>query len=371
MAKATGIIISSANNVRVEGMQDYRPMGAFSFLGRFRVIDFPISNMSNSDIDHIQCYVRENPRSLAEHIGNGSNYNINSKKGKMQLLFAENSALNNIYNTDISAFAENLNVIERSRQEYVVIAPSYMIYKQNYATLLDEHIATGADVTLLYHKVNNAKDSFLNCDYIEMNKQKGVLAIKKNSGTAANRDIFMDTYVMKKEIFVDMIKKAKKLSSVLTLAQIINRECEKLDIRGVAHRGFFATVLDLKSYMDANLSLLNYEEATDLFKDEWPIYTATTDACPTQYFEGGSAKQAMIANGCLIKGSVENSVIGRGVTVEEGAVIKNCVVNAYAVIGKGVHIENQIVDKWAQIKNVPELIGTPEQPGYVRRDDIL
>ena len=92
--KALGIINFSGHHIRVEGMQDYRPIGAFSFLGRYRAIDFPISNMSNSGIDQIQVYVNQKPRSLAEHLGTGRHYNINSKRGKLQLLFSENGAEN-------------------------------------------------------------------------------------------------------------------------------------------------------------------------------------------------------------------------------------------------------------------------------------
>ena len=130
MARAFGIVTSSGTHIKVEGMQDYRPIGAFSFLGRYRAIDFPISNMSNSGIDRIQVYVRRKPRSLAEHLGTGRHYNINSKRGKLQLLFSENNAENNIYNTDIAAFSENLEFIERMREPYVIIAPSYMYMQQ-------------------------------------------------------------------------------------------------------------------------------------------------------------------------------------------------------------------------------------------------
>ena len=173
MAKALGIITSSGTHIRVEGMQKYRPIGAFSFLGRYRVIDFPISNMSNSGIDRIQVYVRRKPRSLAEHLGTGLHYNINSKRGKLQLLFAEHSSENDIYNTDIAYFMENIELIERSHFPYVVIAPNYMVYAADYADLLETHIESGADITLLYHSVDNAKEAFLNCDILNLNKQKG------------------------------------------------------------------------------------------------------------------------------------------------------------------------------------------------------
>ena len=127
---------------------------------------------------------------------------------------------------------------------YVVIAPSYMVYAENYDTLLQTHIDSGADITLLYHSVDNAKEAFLNCDILNLNRQKGVESIEKNRGSAKNRNIFMDTYIMKKELFIELIHKARKTSSMITLPQIVNASCRALDIRGVSHKGFFATITD-------------------------------------------------------------------------------------------------------------------------------
>ncbi len=148
-SNAFGIIASPATRIRVEGLHDYRPIGAFSFLGRFRVIDFPISNLSNSGVDRIMVFIAARPRSIAEHIGSGRHYNINSKKGKIQLLFTQNNNPNDLYNTDISAYLESQEIIERMHQEYVIITPSYMVFKQNFNQLLEEHIESEADITML------------------------------------------------------------------------------------------------------------------------------------------------------------------------------------------------------------------------------
>lgn len=371
MANALGIIASSATHIKVEGLQQYRPIGAFSFLGRYRVIDFPISNMSNSDIDRIQVYIRRKPRSLVEHLGTGRHYNINSKRGKLQILFSLNSSENDVYNTDIAGYYENIEMIERSHMPYVVIAPSYMVYAENYATLLQTHIDSGADITLLYHSVDNAKEAFLNCDILNLNRQKGVESIEKNRGSAKNRNIFMDTYIMKKELFIELIHKARKTSSMITLPQIVNASCSELDIRGVSHKGFFATITDFKSYFDANMSLIDLKNSQNLFNPEWPIYTRTNDSCPTQYFDGADVNNSVISNGCLIEGCVENSVIGRGCQIKKGAVVKNCVVLANTTIGEDVHVENQVIDKWVQITKEREIVADIEHPGYIRRDDIL
>ena len=271
MASVYGIVTSSGSHFKVEGLEKHRPIGAFSFLGRYRIVDFALSNLSNSNIDRIQVYVSQNPRSLAEHVGNGSHYNINSKRGKLQLLFNQDSRVNEIYNTDVAAYRANLEIIGRMHQEYVIITPGYMVFKQNFNKLVEEHIASGADVTVLYHKVNNGKSGYRGLDVLSLNRQKGVTAIKKNIGTADNLNIFMDTYVMTNKMFLDLIDKAAKISSVYTLTDILNEESNDLDIRGVQHKGYFAAITDFKSYYDANLELLDQSKAQDLISSDWPI----------------------------------------------------------------------------------------------------
>lgn len=371
MYKAFGIVNSSSKNIRVEGLEDYRPIGAFSFLGRYRVIDFPISNLSNSDIDRIQIYVQEKPRTLVSHIGTGRHYNINSKSGRLQILFSDTAKRNDIYNTDIAAYYENLECIEAMHHEYVVITPDYMVYSADFSTLIGQHIDSGADITLLYHSVDNAKEAYLNCNILNLNKQRGVLSIEPNHGNAKNRNIFMDTYIMKKDLLVDLIKKARATSSAFTLADIINELHNDLDVRGISHRGFFASITDFQSYYDANMDLINIKTAQTLFDSEWPIYTRTNDSCPTHYYDTAEIRNSVVSNGCQVEGTIENSILGRGCIIHKGAVIKNSVVLAGAEIGEGVHVENQVVDKLAKILHVKEVVSDPAFPGYIKRGDVI
>ena len=371
MYKEFGIVNSSSKNIRVEGLEDYRPIGAFSFLGRYRVIDFPISNLSNSDIDRIQIYVQEKPRTLVSHIGTGRHYNINSKSGRLQILFSDTAKRNDIYNTDIAAYYENLECIEAMHHEYVVITPDYMVYSADFSTLIEQHIDSGADITLLYHSVDNAKEAYLNCNILNLNKQRGVLSIEPNHGNAKNRNIFMDTYIMKKDLLVDLIKKARATSSAFTLTDIINELHNDLDVRGISHRGFFASITDFQSYYDANMDLINIKTAQTLFDSEWPIYTRTNDSCPTHYYGTAEIRNSVVSNGCQVEGTIENSILGRGCIIHKGAVIKNSVVLAGAEIGEGVHVENQVVDKLAKILHVKEVVSDPALPGYIKRGDII
>lgn len=369
--RAFGIICSSGNHIYVEGMQDYRSIGAFSFLGRYRVIDFPMSNMSNSGIEHVAVLTGNNPRSLVEHLSSGRHYNINSKRGKVQLLFTEGGAATSFYNTNMAGFAQNIESIQKAPADYVVLAPGYMIYTQDYDKLLDQHIESGADITLLYHSVETANEDFLNCDLLSLNRQQGVEAFVRNRGAESSAKVFMDTYVMKKELFLSLINKARSISSMYTLAQIVNNCCKELDVRGIEHEGYFASLTDFKSVYKANMSLIDYQNAKLLFNDKWPIYTRTSDSCPTQYFDEAEVTCSVVANGCLIQGNLENTVVGRGCTIGKDCVIRNCVISSDVVIADGTHLENLIVDKHASVLHTKEIIASPENPGYVRRGDII
>ena len=173
MCNAIGIVNYEGPNVQVKGMQDYRPVSAFSFLGRYRLVDFPISNLSNSGVNHIKVFVKTNPRSLLEHLGTGRHYNINSKRGKLHILPAKSMDENDFYSNDINSYMYNMQAIEDANYPYVVLTPSHFVFRQDFSALLDAHIESGADITMLYQNVDNAKESFVNCDVVNLNKQKG------------------------------------------------------------------------------------------------------------------------------------------------------------------------------------------------------
>ena len=349
-------------------MQDYRPIGAFSFLGRFRVIDFPISNFSNSGINNIQVYITKKPRSLVAHIGTGRHYNINSKRGRIQIIVPNEELVNSIYNTNINALFSNIDYIRRQTKDYVVIAPSCMVFAQNYDELLQEHVKSGADITLLYHKVFDAKEGYSTCNALTLDGDK-VKSVTPNLGDEDTKDMFMESYVMKKDLLIDLMYAARETSSVYTLANIVNAKCGELDVRAVEHHGFFAPITSLETYYKANEALIDIDESATLFTSDWPIYTRTSDSAPTRYFEGAKVVDSMISNGCKIEGTVEGSTIARGVEVAKGATVKNCVVLAYVKIGEGAYVENQVIDKYATIAPGRKIVADIEQPGYIKHSD--
>ena len=147
MINVLGIINYDDASVHVAGLENYRPIPSLSFLARYRLIDFALSNMTNSGIKRIQVYVKHKPRSIIEHLGSGRQYNINSKHGKLRILTGEETIQSEAYNHDITAFLQNMRFIEDANQEYVMIIPSHMIYTVDFKEVFKQHIDTKADAT--------------------------------------------------------------------------------------------------------------------------------------------------------------------------------------------------------------------------------
>ena len=367
MANALGIISFNHPDVYVEGLSDYRPIAAFNFIGRYRFVDFPLSNFSNSGIDQIQVYINGNPKPLIEHIGRGRQYNINSKRGNLSLVPIYPTKGYTHGMTDIQTFKGNLHSIMAHNSEYVVITPPNILYKANYMELLNQHIESGADISIMYQNVDNAKEAYFGCDVLQLNRQKGVLSIEKNLGKYKNRALSMQTYFMSKEVFNECIEEAEKVSSMYWLKDIISDFCQTKDVRGMTYRDYVYCVHDLESYYEANMVCLEEDRMKAWADPNWPIYTRSNDQAPAIYMDQGNSVGSFISNGAEIHGTVKNSIVGRSAKIGKGAVIENSIISSDATIGANAVLKNAIIDKQATVTKVKDLQGKPKAPIYVAR----
>ena len=371
MYEALGIVNFENSDVTVGGLTDYRPVSALSFLGRFRMIDFVLSNMTNSGIQNIQVYTRYGGRQLFEHVGRGSQYNINPKRGKLQLLASDKQFRNDVYNHDIAHFMEHMRFIEASKCPYVVIAPSYFVHCCDYSEVIKHHVENGNDITVVYSSLENADKNCLECDTLTLNEEGRVTAIEANIGKNKNVELSLETYVMERKFFIELVKKADETSALYWLKDIIRDVCDEFKVGGFKQTNKVCCVSSLRTYHLNHMELTNHAAAEEIFKPEWPILTKTNDSAPTQYAPGSKVKGSLISNGCFIEGTVENCVLGRNVVVKKGAVIKNCIISADSFIGENAKLENVVVDKDAIVNHVKKLSGTADAPIYVKRADRI
>lgn len=370
MSKVLGIVNFESPYVKVNGLGDHRPISAASILGRYRVIDFSISNFTNSGIMNIKVFIKNRPRSLVEHI-HSTNYNVNEKKGKIHLLYGEREYSNEIYNTDIASMQANLQYINEVQAEYVVVAPSHFIYTQDFNEIIDFTKKKGNDITVLYQSIDSGDVEYLMGDVVVMNKNKKVERFTRQRGRIKNINVSLETYVMKKELFVELIMKASQTSSLYTLSNIISDSCKELKVYGYKHSGYCACINSLKSYYDCCMNLTDDKHLHGFINDEWPIHTMTNDSCPTLYKDGAQVKGSLVANGSIIEGKVINSIISRNVVIKKGAEVKDSIVLPDAVIDSGAYIENTIVDRFAHVSDLNKLVGSKEDPVYVKRGDKI
>lgn len=369
--QALGIISFEDRHADVEGLGKYRPVPAISFLGRFRIIDFILSNMTNSGIDHVQVYCKEKPRNLFEHLGDGSHFNINSKRGKLGIFFGEKSFSSEIYNHDVANYILNMQYIELDTNPYVVVAPSYFVYAMNFNDMLQAHVETGADVTVLYAATSEGKTTALGCDTLEMDKEHRIIRFGKNRGTRKNIVVSTEAYIMRKKLFIELVQKASETSSLYWFKDILADLAEELDMRGYAVHGFVGCVNSLADYYRISMKLRDHKTAASLFKPNWPIYTKTHDSVPARFGPASSASNSVIANGSQIEGKVAGTIVSRDCHIGKGAVVENSIILPHSYIGENVSLDHVIVDKYAVVQHVKQLKGSAEAPVYVRRRDRI
>lgn len=369
MARAMGLIAFESDRYRIKGISNHRPLMSASLMGRYRLIDFPISNMSNSGVNTIHVYVKEKPRSVFEHIGTGRHYNINSKHGRLRVMYGEVEASSSVYNTDILAYHQNRAYIMEDVCEYVIIAPAHFSYVQDFKDVMDKHIESGADVTVLYRNTDNAKDHFLGCSTLTFDGNR-IVDRGINHGQAKHRNISLETYVLRKSLFYSLIDSALATSMIYWFEDILFEKVKQLNVLGYRVKSEAFASIDLRSYFDANMHIIKTGDFR-LFNSSWPIYTRTNDSSPTQYGKKSVVTNSLIANGSVINGTVINSIIGRGVVVDEGSVLENCIVLPATTIGKNVRMEYVIVDKHVKVEKTKSIIGSYDNLIYLNRHDQL
>ena len=358
MKNCLGIINLDENKNRMNELVRNRTLAAVPLAARYRVIDFVLSNMANAGIEDIGIFTENKSRSLVEHLTNGRPWDLNRKKDGLRVFnFGDNHP--NI--DDVHNFADNITYIEKSRKEYVLISPSYMICNIDYEEVVKHHINSGKDITIVYKNVDNANKNFIKCETVNISEER-VISIGENIGREKNAKINMEMYVMKTSLFMDIVHECIKTGRYRKFKRYIENNLNKLDVGVYEFKGYLSCINSIKSYFNTNLGLLDQNKYKELFHNNNPIYTKSKDEPPTQYTKTSLVSNSIIGNGSYIEGEVKNCIIGRRVIIQKGAKLENCVVLDNSVIGTNVIMSNVIADKNSLIPGNRVIRGTENYP---------
>ena len=354
------------NEPQLGELTAHRPLGSVSFLGRYGLIDFTLSNFSNSSIDRVYILARSGAARLRKHLGNGAIWTNNTKRGFVGLYINERGLANPTFNTDLNNIKENLNINDIDF-DYAVVAPAYFLASMDFRPIINAHAESEADITVVYTKVDNADQDYFRCDKLRFGEDNKVIKSTKNLGRSPNADISLDTYIISKKAFKKMISDVSKVSELYSIKDMVNYyiEEEELDIRGYRFDGYVVPILSLNKYVEHSLNLLNYHIRNKLMLPEWPIYTTTHNTPPALYGRNADVENSFIANGAIIKGKVKNCIISREVVVEKDADLKNCIIFTHSEIGRGVKMEYVVCDKEAKVSHVEKLIGKEDEVIFI------
>ncbi|SHN07745.1 glucose-1-phosphate adenylyltransferase subunit GlgD [Gracilibacillus kekensis] len=345
----------------------FRCGAATPFAGRYRLIDFTLSNMTKSNISEIAIFTKNKYRSLMDHLGSGADWELNKRHGGLFILPPQWHDPSDVSKGDLRHFCNNWDYFERSKSNYVLISGSQFISNMNYQELFEAHLESEADITLLttdYVQLPE-HDTSLKVEVDENGKVKAITNDTKNP------HVFSGIYVIRKSLLYALMEECIANYKNHFFLDGITSNLSRLNIHSFSYKGYSAVVNSIDSYYQQNLALLEPDNYQRLFSEGGRVYTKIGNQAPTKYNGSAEVSQSLIATGGVINGEVENSILFRGVKVGKRVKIKNSIILQHCKIEDGAHLENVILDKDVTITEDQLLKGAKEQPFIIAKNRTI
>lgn len=359
-----GILFAYVHEERVRELTQNRVMASIPYGGRYRMVDFPLSNMVNSGMNKVGVITQENYQSLMDHLGSGKSWNLSRKNEGLYLLPPFGA---DIRRTDgkIESLASIMRFLQNSHEEYVLLSDCDTVMNIDYRDVFKFHTDKQADITVIYRH-GMSPDTDKNVVYTV--DPEGVvrdMVIKRGSDADCNYAVGMR--LMKRSLLIELVTDCMSRNLPDFDRDLMQRNLGDLRICGYEYTGAAYTITSFSSYFNANMALMDPKVRNSLFVPDHPIYTKVRDEMPARYGLGSSASNSIIADGCIIDGEVENCILFRGVTVKKGAKLRNCVIMQNCVIGENTKLDYVVADKNVVFANNRTMAGYQTYPVYVAK----
>lgn len=371
--KAAGLIFSNVHDASIPELTKPRTMASIPFGGRYRLIDFALSNMVNSDITTVGLITHNNYQSLLDHIGTGKDWDLARRSGGIRILppFITSATRGDdkLYKTRLEALIGVKNYVENCGADHVIISDCNMICNIDFSDALDNHIANNADVTIITKHVNTHElkfplDKYIKIvdynengeivDYVAYDKQQGELHINTNM------------MIIKRSYLLDLIDEADSRGYDSFSRDVIIKNLGKHRFFAFEYDGYFNYIDSMQKYFFCSMKMLDTQKRRLVFHvKNRPVYTKVRNSAPTRYTENAKVTNSIIADGCVIDGVVENSILFRGVRVGKGTVVKNSILMQNTYTGDDIYLNCVVTDKDVTIKDGKMLSGHETLPFFI------
>ncbi len=378
MNDVMGVIYTSRDNLNLRELTTNRAVAALPVAGRYRIIDFVLSNLVNSGVRNVGVIAQKNYHSLMDHLGSGKEWDLHTRNNGLFILppflTRENGGA---YSGLVEALRANFDYLRRSTQPYVILTASDYVCNTSFEDMVNKHIAGGADISMMYIKVKPEHLEFSssvasNHSYLKIGAGNLVEDIEVNPNAANYPYLSMNVFVIKRTLLIHLIDQASARGAKDFDSEVLRPYINSgaLKILGYEFKGFYRRIETIKGFFKFNMDLLNYDVRRELF-NTYPVYTKTRDDACAIYRSGAEVKNSLIADGCVIEGSVENCVLFRGVHVGRGAHLKDCIIMQDCYIEEEVEMENVILDKVVTVRAHGRLIGQRQYPIVIGKNVTL
>ncbi len=356
---------------------EIRQMGSLPFASRYRIVDFYLSSFVNSGIDNIAVLTRKNYHSLLDHIGSGREWDLVRKNGGISI-FPPYAIKNiGIYEGWIEGLASIRNFLETQKEEFVILSDAHIVMNFDFTKLIQYHVDHKADVTIAYtrdpmpEEVLKEGDPSKGTFYaLDLDDEGHVTNIDINPRREGLLNQSMNIYLIRRKWLIDIVDKTFLRGGVYFVRDILIPALSTLNIQGYLYEGYSSRITDMKQYFIQNMKLLEGDNLSRLFSGG-PIYTKIRDDNPTRYKGDSRASNVLVADGCVIEGEIENSILFRGVKVAKGAKVRNCILMQDTQVGEDADIEYVITDKRVTVSGGTKLSGSESFPIYISKGHVV
>lgn len=365
MGNVLGLVFANMHDTTLGDMTKNRTMGSVMFGGRYRLIDFPLSNMVNSGISEVGVITKSNYQSLLDHLGSAREWDLARKKGGLYILPPFGNVESTLYRGRIEALYGAMSFIKHSRAKYVILSDCDVVTNIDYKPIVAAHIESGADITAVAHTGVYSSDDIKTSTVFNVDADKNVTSVLINPDISGTCTTSLNVFVMSMDFLIETVNDAMARGNVSFERNILQEKCRELKIKIYEYDNYFSKLNSPESYFKSNMALLEPGNARKLFVPKRSIYTKVSDNAPVKYDLDSKVSNSLIADGCIIEGEVENSVLFRGVKVGKGAKVKNCILMQGTVVGDNAELNYLITDKNVSICENHILTSSPQYPMYV------
>lgn len=365
MGNVLGLVFANMHDTTLGDMTKNRTMGSVMFGGRYRLIDFPLSNMVNSGISEVGVITKSNYQSLLDHLGSAREWDLARKKGGLYILPPFGNVESTLYRGRIEALYGAMSFIKHSRAKYVILSDCDVVTNIDYKPIVAAHIESGADITAVAHTGVYSSDDIKTSTVFNVDADKNVTSVLINPDISGTCTTSLNVFVMSMDFLIETVNDAMARGNISFERNILQEKCRELKIKIYEYDNYFSKLNSPESYFKSNMALLEPENARKLFVPKRSIYTKVSDNAPVKYDLDSKVSNSLVADGCIIEGEVENSVLFRGVKVGKGAKVKNCILMQGTVVGDNAELNYLITDKNVSICENHILTSSPQYPMYV------